>query len=80
LSLASGRLTDMQAGDRLVVVEVDDHNPELLRYLGSLGLFPGTELLLLECAPFDGPFTLDVGGQQHSLGQRAAQSILVARK
>jgi DtxR family Mn-dependent transcriptional regulator len=80
LSLAGGRLTDMQAGDRLVVVEVDDHNPELLRYLGSLGLFPGTELLLLECAPFDGPFTLDVGGQQHSLGQQAAQSILVARR
>ncbi len=77
---AGGRLADMQAGDRLVVVEVDDHNPEMLRYLGSLGLFPGTQLLLLDCAPFDGPFTLDVGGQQHSLGQQAAHAILVAKR
>lgn len=75
---ASGRLIDMKAGARLIVVEVDDRDPELLRYLGGMGLYPGAELLLLDCAPFAGPITFNLGGQQYSLGQHAAKSILVA--
>ncbi|MFN8453287.1 MAG: metal-dependent transcriptional regulator [Anaerolineae bacterium] len=72
-----GRLVDMRAGDRLVVVEVDDHDPELLRYLGKLGLYPGTHVHLLACAPFDGPLTLNIGPEQHNLGYHAAKAILV---
>ena len=74
----SGRLVDMNAGDRLIVVEVDDADPELLRYLGSLGIFPGTEITLLVQAPFEGPLTLDIGDAQHNLGHQAAKSVLVA--
>lgn len=74
----SGRLVDMKAGDRLIVVEVDDDDPELLRYLGRLGIYPGTELTLVVQAPFEGPLTLDIGDEQHSLGYRAAKSVLVA--
>ncbi|GIK42522.1 MAG: transcriptional regulator [Chloroflexota bacterium] len=74
----SGRLVDMRVGDRLIVVEVDDDDPEMLRYLGSMGLYPGTELLLLSHAPFDGPLTLCIGDTQHNLGYQAAKSILVA--
>ena len=73
----SGRLVDMQAGDKLIIVEVDDADPELLRYLGKMGLYPGTEILLIACAPFNGPLTLNVGGDQHSLGYQAAKAILV---
>jgi DtxR family Mn-dependent transcriptional regulator len=73
----SGRLVDMNVGDRLIVVEVDDNDPALLRYLGSLGLYPGTEIQFLACAPFEGPLTLGIGDQKHSLGHQAAQSILV---
>lgn len=75
-----GRLVDMQAGDRLVVVEVDDRDPELLRYLGGLGIYPGTIIELLECAPFKGPLMLGIGNDQHNLGYQAAKSILVALK
>jgi DtxR family Mn-dependent transcriptional regulator len=74
----SGRLVDMEVGDRLIVVEVDDANPELLRYLGGLGIYPGTELTLLVQAPFDGPLTLDIADTQYSLGHQAAKSVLVA--
>jgi DtxR family Mn-dependent transcriptional regulator len=79
LQQPSGRLIDMRGGDRLIVVEVDDHDPEMLRYLGGMGLYPGTEILLLNCAPFDGPLTLRIGQDQHSLGYQAAKSITVAR-
>lgn len=74
----SGRLVDMQSGDTLVIVEVDDNNPELLRYLGDLNLYPGTQIKILERAPFEGPLTLEIDGRQRSLGYQAAKSILVA--
>jgi DtxR family Mn-dependent transcriptional regulator len=76
----SGHLVDMKSGDELVVVEVDDDNPELLRYLGGLNLYPGTKLKLLELAPFEGPLTLEIEGNQYNLGYQAAKSILVARQ
>ncbi len=78
--LPGGRLVDMHPGDRLVVVEVDDKDPELLRYLGSMGLYPGTKIRLLACAPFDGPLTLTIDQSQHNLGYQAAKSILVVRQ
>ena len=72
-----GRLVDMKAGDSLTVVEVDDANPELLRYLGDMGLYPGTEVFLRECAPFSGPLTLDINQEEYRLGYEAAKSVLV---
>ncbi len=72
------RLTDIEAGDKLVVIEVDDRDPELLRYLGGMDIYPGTELEVVERAPFKGPLTLEIGPHQHSLGYQAAKSILVA--
>ena len=74
----SGRLTDMKVGDKLVVIEVDDANPELLRYLGTLGIYPGTKFTLLVQAPFDGPLTLNIDQEQRTLGRQAARSIWVA--
>lgn len=76
----SGRLVDMQVGDRLVVVEVDDHDAGLLRYLGEMGIYPGTEIELIACAPFAGPLTLLVNAIEHNLGHQAARSVLVALK
>lgn len=73
----SGRLVDMTVGDKLMVVEVDDDDPELLRYLGQMGIYPGTEIELLDSAPFNGPLTLSLGDAQRSLGYQAAKSILV---
>ncbi len=72
-----GRLADMAPGDKLVVVEVDDRDPELLRYLGEMGIYPGTEIQFIDCAPFKGPLTLGIGGRQQNLGYQAAKSIVV---
>lgn len=77
---SSGRLIDMESGDRLIVVEVDDRDPELLRYLGELGIYPGTKITLLVRAPFNGPLTLSSGDDEYSLGYQAAKSIRVARR
>jgi DtxR family Mn-dependent transcriptional regulator len=74
----SGRLVDMKAGDKLTVVEVDDDDPELLRYVGEMGLYPGTAIQLLDLAPYKGSLTLDIDGQEHSLSYQVAKTILVA--
>ena len=74
----TGHLADMRVGDRLTVVEVDDADPELLRYLGEMGLYPGTEIYLRQRAPFNGPLTLDVNEAEYNLGYEAAKAVLVA--
>ena len=80
LNQASGPLAEMVAGENVVVIEVDDADPELLRYLGKLGIFPGTELMVLANDPFSGPLTLTVDDETHSLGFEAALAVRVAPK
>jgi DtxR family Mn-dependent transcriptional regulator len=78
IQLESDRLVNMSTGDKLVVVEVDDDNPELLRHLGEKGLYPGTNIQLLDVAPFEGPLTLQVESEQQSLSYQVAKTVLVA--
>lgn len=71
-------LTSLKPGQSATISEVSDHDPELLRYLGSLGLYPQTPVQLVQAAPFDGPLTLRVGEDEHVLGKEVAGYIFVA--
>jgi DtxR family Mn-dependent transcriptional regulator len=71
------RLSELTAGQSASISEVSDHDPELLRYLGDLGLFPQVEVTVLEAAPFEGPLTIRIGDQTRVLGREVAQYILV---
>jgi len=71
------RLSELEPGERAVVAEVSDHDPELLRYLGEMGLFPQTKLRLISAAPFQGPLTIEIGGQEHAVGREVAGHVLV---
>lgn len=70
-------LADLAAGQHAVVAEVSDHDADLLRYVGDLGLYPQTPFAVVAVAPFEGPITVRVGGQERTVGQKAAQFILV---
>lgn len=70
-------LAELTAGARGVVAEVSDHDPDLLRYVGDLGLYPETPLEVTAVAPFDGPLTVRVGDEERTVGQKAARYILV---
>jgi DtxR family transcriptional regulator, Mn-dependent transcriptional regulator len=78
-------LADVAAGETVVVTEVEDEDPELLRYLDSLGLRPGATLEVLEIAPFAGPLTLLVassgGGADEpvAVGRDLAATVSVSR-
>lgn len=70
-------LADAEAGSAARVVEVRVKEPEQLRYIGSLGLYPGAEVVVTECAPFEGPLTLEVDGQSRVLARSLARRIHV---
>ena len=76
-------LARVEAGKKVVVAEVSDDDPELLRYVGGLGLYPGTALEVVSTAPYaDGPVTVRLldgnqRGAEHSVGHRAAAHLFV---
>ncbi len=72
------RLSELQAGDGGQVSEVDDSDPDLLRYLGELGIRPGTPITVLDVAPYGGPIRITVGTETHALGPDAAFHVFVS--
>lgn len=73
------RLDEIDAGDQATIERVCDRDPERLRYLGSLGLYPNVRVTMLEHYPFDGPIRVRIGDQEHVIGRELAQSVHVSR-
>jgi DtxR family Mn-dependent transcriptional regulator len=71
-------LADSECGDRVVVVEVDDRDPSLLRYLGERQLYPGTTVDVVRVEPYGGSTVLRVGTSEFSIGRDAVAVIRVA--
>jgi DtxR family Mn-dependent transcriptional regulator len=70
-------LSGVKVGQRVNLVEVPDGDPELLRYLAELGLYPGVEVRMAAVAPFNGPVTIQVGDSERVLGRELASRLLV---
>ena len=70
-------MTDLRTGQSCVVAEVNDDDSALLRHLGGFNLYPGTAFRVIEVAPFEGPFTIDIAGQQAVIGREVAKHIFV---
>ena len=71
-------LADLSPGEIARIVEVGVHEPEQLRYLGSLDLYPGTSVEVVESAPFDGPVSLQVNGESRVLSRALARQLYVS--
>lgn len=69
-------LASLAAGTAAVVVRVDEDDEGLLDYLASLGLFPGTRLVLLDVSPFDGALLVESGLTRFALSREAASKIV----
>ena len=72
-------LGDLEVGDGAIIERVCDRDPEKLRYLGQLGLYPSARVQVIERFPFDGPVRVQVGDAQYIIGRELAQSIHVSR-
>ena len=71
------RLSELEPGERAVVLRVPEADTELLRYLAELGLEPEEVVSVRSLAPFDGPVTVLVAGVAHVVGRELAGRIYV---
>lgn len=70
-------LAELGAGFGARVVRVSDDDPEMLRYLAEIAIVPGTELVVVSKAPYDGPIALRVAGTLLSIGPVLAARVMV---
>jgi DtxR family Mn-dependent transcriptional regulator len=76
------KLSLLKEGQVRRILRVSDQDPEKLCYLGKLGLYPDTQIEVLERAPFGGPLRVRVGEapqqSESMLGVELAEHILVS--
>jgi DtxR family Mn-dependent transcriptional regulator len=77
--VVADKLSALEPGEIATVVRVSDSNPDKLRYLGTMGLYPDVEVELLERLPFDGPLRVRIGSAEHIVGSELADSVRVQR-
>lgn len=72
-------LADLQTGDQATVVRINADNPELLRYLASIGLMLQSRLTVIDVSPFDDNIALKIHGvgSRCVLGPRVTGNIFV---
>jgi len=70
-------LAQMDVGARAVVSGVTEDLPEILKYLGELGIRPGVEIAVEAKAPLGGPVTISVGGRDHAISVELARLVSV---
>jgi DtxR family Mn-dependent transcriptional regulator len=73
-------LTELEPGDAATLLRCSDESPDLLIYLGELGLVPGARVELVSRAPFGGPLTLVVDGNKQVIGPEAAGTVTFRRE
>jgi DtxR family Mn-dependent transcriptional regulator len=71
-------LAQVEPGRKVTVSGVTEQMPEMLRYLGQVGLRPGARLCVLEKAPLGGPVTIEVGGERHAISLERARTVMIA--
>lgn len=76
-SIRYAPLTTIDPGQTVRIRRVRDRDPDLLRYLGKLGMYPDAVVEVLDKAPFDGPLVVRVSKAQHSLGPQVTDSVFV---
>ncbi len=72
-------LKDAPVGVTLTVGRVSDRSSEQLRYLGAMGLYPGSEVVVLQRMPFDDLVEIAVGSNAHVLGRQLVEAVQVLR-
>jgi DtxR family transcriptional regulator, Mn-dependent transcriptional regulator len=76
---ANIRMSELHPGDHATIQRINNTNPDLLRYLASIGLTLNSEVTVTAASPFDGNLELQLSGRGNSivLGQRVTSQIFV---
>jgi DtxR family transcriptional regulator, Mn-dependent transcriptional regulator len=73
-------LSDIPVGRTVELRQVDESQPERLRYIASLGLRPGATVTVIDRQPFGGPLTVESAGARLIIGRELGQVLLCARE
>ncbi len=73
-------LYELEPGEMAVVAVPGSTDPEVVRFLETLGLRPGVQLEVRERHPFDGPIVVRVDGKDRVLGEKVAHQIYVRKE
>ncbi|HEV3154578.1 MAG TPA: metal-dependent transcriptional regulator [Candidatus Baltobacteraceae bacterium] len=71
-------LAQIAIGSSATVRGVTQEVPEMLRYLGEVGLRPGAHVHVHAKAPLGGPLTVEVQKQRHAISLELARMVLVS--
>jgi len=72
-------LTNLSPGECGIIVKITEERHDLLQYLATLGLVPGTSVKIEEKAPFNGPIIVKAMGASYALGRNVASVIWVKK-
>lgn len=70
-------LWDVADGRKVRVGLVSDRDPEVLRYLASIGIYPRVKISVVKKAPFNGPLRVQINETDHNLSEELARQIYV---
>ncbi|MCZ6877112.1 MAG: metal-dependent transcriptional regulator [Acidobacteria bacterium] len=70
-------LWDTSGGEEVKVCRVSDRDPEVLRYLAEIGIFPDVEISVLKKSPFHGPIHIEVKKIEHTLSEELASQVFI---
>jgi DtxR family Mn-dependent transcriptional regulator len=70
-------LAQISEGQDALVHGVTEEVPEMLRYLGHIGLRPGEIVRVVAKAPLGGPVTILVAGSRHAVSLELARMVTV---
>lgn len=71
-------LAQVEPGRKVTVSGVSEQMPEILRYLGQVGIRPGVRLGVVDKAPLGGPVTIEIDGERHAISLELARTVMIA--
>lgn len=70
-------LTEISCEVEVEVIRIDQPETTLCRYLEERGILPGVKLKIVDEAPYNGPYSVEIGRNEFALGREISARILV---
>ncbi len=70
-------LAQLEVGQSAIVSGVTEDLPEILKYLGEMGLRPGVAIAIAAKAPMGGPVTISIDGHEYPISVELARLVSV---
>lgn len=79
-SLPGIPLSEASIGKAAIILAIHATSTDALEHIHKLNCLPGREITVLDVAPMQGPFMLQVEGKEVALGRQLAELVLVKQK